>query len=117
MSEQNGRRVQRDPSRRVRPRLVWGGTAAALIGCSIATVGGVVTSWTWTGSGAAVLVVGAAVAFRGGIMRDTSSGGVRSELAHLIHGEDRQGVAPGDISNAPPPRRHFASRFVPSAAP
>ena len=110
MSEQNGRRVQRDPSRRVRPRLVWGGTLAALIGCSIATVGGVMTSWTWTGSGAAVLVVGAAAALRGGIMRDTSSGGVRSELAHLIHGEDRQGVAPGDMVTHP--RAVATSRHV-----
>jgi len=92
---------RRGPSRRrVRPRLVWGGTLVAVLGCCAAAVGGVVTSWTWTLAGGALLVAGATAAYRGGVMRDTSSG-VRPELAHLIHGEDRQGVAPGDMVTSP----------------
>lgn len=88
---------QRGPSsRRVRPRLVWGGTLVAVLGCCAAAVGGVLLSWTWTLIGGALLALGATAAYRGGIMRDTSSG-VRSELAHFIHGEDRQGVSPGDM--------------------
>lgn len=101
--QDEGRRSARPlgPSgRRVRPRLVWGGTLVAVLGCCAAAFGGVATSWTWTLAGGALLGAGALAAYSGGVMRDTSSG-VRSELAHLIHGQDRHGVAPGDMVTSP----------------
>jgi hypothetical protein len=94
----------------VRPRRVWGGTAVALVGCGILAVGGVSTSWMWALPGVVVLVVGATVAYRGGILYDARSGGLRPELSQTIHGQARQGTAPGDM--VADPRAVASSRRV-----
>lgn len=61
------------PTRTVRPRWVWGGLVALLLG--LAAVGWAIidSSITWTAIGVVVLVVGAVASLRGGLLYDVDT--------------------------------------------
>lgn len=88
----------------VRPRRVWSGLALGLLGV------GLFALWTATWrpaagiAGVALMLLGAGVAWRGGILYDTrgshdphGSPGASQELADLAHNRVHRGTAPGDM--------------------
>ncbi|SFC64405.1 hypothetical protein SAMN04487968_10918 [Nocardioides terrae] len=115
MSEEARRR--RD--RAVRPRLVWGGVAAALVGGVLITLGMmevVAASGVWLVAGVAMLLAGIAVAARGGILFDTRTGGQASaELREIAHGSGHVGVEPGDMVSGPVAERAATPSMSPLA--
>jgi hypothetical protein len=89
----------------VRPRRVWIGTLLAILGLVVVSVGLVLLSWPWSLTGTVIALGGAVVAWRGGILYDVHSSGVRSELGEVVHGTVREGVAPGETVHASPEAR------------
>jgi hypothetical protein len=87
-------RVHEPNDARVRARLVWGGTLTALLGIVVAGLG-VIRLDLWIGvAGAVLLLLGALVAWRGGVLNDTR-GDVHPvrELEEVVHGDVHQGVS------------------------
>lgn len=82
----------------VKPRSVWVGTLAMLLGFVVGGLGVVLTSWWLSAAGAAAFLVGALLGWRGGIMYDVHGGGTPgAELQDVIEGETRRGEQPGEI--------------------
>lgn len=84
--------------RTVRPRWVWAGMIAALVGAAALGLG--ITRWSLAPVvvGAVLLAAGAAAAIRGGILYDTHSGRpLRAELSDVGHDQGHQGTSPGDM--------------------
>lgn len=86
----------------VRPRLVWGGLALAVVGVVAIGLGLTVLGRpVWIG-GVAALLVGAVLAWRGGILNDAGSGLRPEEEAQaVIHGDVHEGVHPGQAVESP----------------
>jgi hypothetical protein len=92
---------------RIRSRLVWAGVAGAVVGMVLIALGMVLgVAWlAWLG--VAVLVIGAVVAWRSGILYDVhSSGSLAHEKAALAAGGTVPGHAPGDLEHDEAARRH-----------
>jgi hypothetical protein len=92
---------------RIRSRLVWTGVVGAVAGMVLIGLGMVLgLAWlAWLG--VAVLVVGAVVAWRAGILYDVhSSGSLAHEMAALAAGGTVPGHAPGDLEHDEAARRH-----------
>ena len=104
-SRVGARSGRRGPERTVRPRAVWAGMILAIAGAGMACMGGVRLSWAWSVAGALLLVIGAGVAWRAGILRDTHSGDPRTELDQVARGGVRQGTSPGETLSSDAARR------------
>lgn len=81
---------------RVRPRWVWAGTGCTIAGASLAGIGVAHRSWTWSGAGGLLVVLGAVAALAGGILYDVHSGSPREELRQVLRGGVHRGVRPGE---------------------
>jgi hypothetical protein len=81
---------------RVRPRLVWGGTAAAVAGMVAVALGMVLDRTGLTVAGAALVLLALAVAWRGGIMYDVHTRGSGEDVGSVVAGERHEGVVPGE---------------------
>lgn len=94
--------MSRPKSPTVSPRLVWGGLAVAIAGAVTISVG-IMADWIVVSIvGAVVLLVGAALAVRGGIMFDArSTMAPGEELGHLASGDDLPATVPGDTYDDP----------------
>lgn len=80
---------------RVRPRLVWGGMGAAVLGVCASGLGVMMRNGWSTWGGAAVIVVGLLIAWRGGVMYDTrGQEPPHHELQELVEGGEHRGVSP-----------------------
>lgn len=74
---------------RVHPRMVWAGTALAVLGLVAVSVGIIDTSWWWSLAGIAVLVVGALWAWRAGLRSDGRVDDPGAEVDDVVHGTPR----------------------------
>lgn len=74
---------------RVHPRLVWAGTALAVLGLVGISVGIIDSSWWWSVAGVVVLVVGAVVAWRAGVRSDGRVEDPAAEVDDVVHGTTR----------------------------
>jgi hypothetical protein len=110
------------PANLVHPRWVWVGVATAIVGMVLVGVEMMIGTTTWTLVGAAVIIIGLAVGWRGGIMYDVhASKALHHELPEIIRNDVHQGISPGDQRHGQPPKRqtepHNGQRSQPPAAP
>ncbi|MGA8846898.1 MAG: hypothetical protein WB471_09825 [Nocardioides sp.] len=90
----------RTADRAVRPRGVWAGVALAVVGASLAGLGVALGSWVISLVGVAVLLAGAVVGARSGVLYDVRGvDSVSDELSDIRHDATYSGVAPGDMSD------------------
>ena len=96
--------MNRDKQPTVRPRYVWLGLILGLIGAVVIGLGISFESWAWAIAGIVVLAIGGALALLGGVIYDAHPGprSVRSKQA--LHGDTREGIAPGDMVDDPKAR-------------
>ena len=81
----------------VRPRWVWGGLLAALVGIVVLGIGIMMLSAVVSAVGAVVLLAGGAASTYGGVMDDAGPHVTpQEELEQVEHGVVHEGVAPGD---------------------
>jgi hypothetical protein len=81
----------------VRPRRIWLGVGSAVAGMVLTGVEMTVGTTGWTLVGAAVIVVGLLVAWRGGIICDTHADkALRHEVKAVVQGDVHQGTSPAD---------------------
>ena len=85
----------------VKPRGVWIGLVLALAGAVVIGLGVAFSSWIWAIAGIVVLVVGGALAIRGGVMYDAHRVSAADEVKQAVHGEKREGVQPGAMIEDP----------------
>ncbi|HEX2894007.1 MAG TPA: hypothetical protein VHO29_08395 [Marmoricola sp.] len=77
----------------IRPRLVWGGLAVAILGMVVLALGLMVSSAVWLVIGAVLLAAGVVVGVRGGGLHDTHRPGLMTEEARaVVHGSTRRTV-------------------------
>lgn len=90
------------PDRLVHPRYVWTGTALAIVGLVVTGVGLMAESVVTSVLGVVAMVIGAGIAWRAGIMRDThtASSGVH-EVSDVSQGRVHPGTIAGDMMHAP----------------
>jgi hypothetical protein len=95
------------PVHLVHPRWVWVGVATAVGGMVLAGVEMMVGTTAWTLVGAAVIVIGLAVGWRGGIMYDVhATKALHHEVPEVIRGDVHEGISPSDQQHGQPTRRH-----------
>ena len=99
--------IRRTGEHVVKPRWVWGGLVVALVGGSLVVLGMSTASLAWAICGAALLLVGASLAGRGGILHDAyrTPSQATEELAQALAGGEHQGVAPGEMVDNPDAQR------------
>lgn len=86
----------------VDPRSVWSGLALAIVGSIVIAVGVIEDSVITSLIGFVVLLIGAGVAIRGGIIYDAlPAAALTAELADVMHGRPHEGVAPGQKYDDP----------------
>ena len=86
----------------VDPRLVWIGLVVAIVGSVVIAAGIIADSVTTSLVGFVVLLVGAGVAIRGGIIYDAlPAAAFGDELHDALHGHPHEGVAPGQKYDDP----------------
>jgi hypothetical protein len=86
-----------EPEHSVHPRWVWSGVAVAIAGMVLAGVEMMIGTTTWTLAGAAVIVTGLVVAWRGGIMYSVHANkSLHQEVSEVVHGDVHEGISPSD---------------------
>jgi hypothetical protein len=110
------------PANLVHPRWVWVGVATAIVGMVLAGVEMMIGTTAWTLVGAAVIIIGLAVGWRGGIMYDVhASKALHHEVPEIIGNDIHQGISPSDQRHGQPTKRqaepHNGQRSQPPAAP
>jgi hypothetical protein len=108
------------PANLVHPQWVWVGVATAVVGMVLVGVEMMIGTTTWTLIGAAVIIIGLAVGWRGGIMYDVhASKALHHEVPEVIRNDVHQGISPSD--HGQPTKRqaepHSGQRSQPPAAP
>ena len=92
---------------RIHSRFVWAGVAGALVGMVLVGLGMVLGPAWLAWLGVALLLAGALVAWRSGILYDVhSSGSLAHEKAALAAGGTVPGHAPGDLEHDEAASRH-----------
>ena len=89
----------------VRPRRVWAGVTAALVGAAVLGLG--ITDWMIvpTVTGSAILAAGMVTAVAGGVLYDTHGARpVRAELDEVRRGDVHDGTVPGEMLGDVPQR-------------
>ena len=86
---------------RVHPRGVWGGLALALLGAALIGLGVALESWPWAIVGIVVLLAGAGLGLRGGVLYDVHRQHPGQEVEQVVHGDAHRGVAPGEMVHDP----------------
>jgi drug/metabolite transporter (DMT)-like permease len=89
----------------VQPRRVWGGLALALAGAALIGLGVALESWPWAIVGIVVLLAGAGLGLRGGVLYDVHRQHPGREVEQVAHGDVHRGVAPGEMVHDPRVRR------------
>ena len=89
----------------VRPRQVWSGLALALLGAALIGLGVALGSWPWAIVGIVVLLGGAGLGLRGGVLYDVHRQHPGQEVEQVAHGDVHAGVAPGEMVHDPQVRR------------
>jgi hypothetical protein len=85
------------PVHLVRPRWVWIGVATAIVGMVLAGVEMMIGTTAWTLVGAAVIIIGLAVGWLGGIMYDVhATKALHHEVPEIIRGDVHEGISPSD---------------------
>jgi hypothetical protein len=110
------------PANLVHPREVWVGVATAIVGMVLAGVEMMIGTTAWTLVGAAVIIIGLAVGWRGGMMYDVhASKALHHEVPEIIGDDVHQGISPSDQRHGQPTERqaeqHNGQRSQPPVAP
>jgi hypothetical protein len=99
-----------DRPRLVRPRWIWIGVALGVIGIVATGIGLMAQSWPTVVVGVAALVLGAASALAGGVMRDVhSSRSLSQEVQDVGEGNAHEGTVPGQSIDDPDIRKSAAA--------
>lgn len=89
----------------VRPRWIWIGLLAAVVGMVVAGLGVTWLSWPWSLAGALVLLSGIALALAGGVMYDAHVAPPSQELHQVLEGGVQDGLSWHETSATPTSRR------------
>lgn len=82
----------------VRPRRVWGGLLFALVGAGLVGLGVAALSRTLAAAGAGLVLAGAAVALRGGVLYDgVTALSLRAEMRGVVAGGAHRGSRAGQM--------------------
>lgn len=88
----------------VRPRWVWAGTALAVAGVVVGGIGATFPIWWLVGVGVVLLLVGAVLALKAGVLYDVRGSDPGSEVGSVVHGDVHEGVVPGETRSTPAAR-------------
>ena len=83
--------------RELHPREIWAAVAVLFLGMLVAAAAVLLLNWYLAGAAAALMAIGAILAWHGRIMRNVHArSAMNQELGELEHPDESEGVDPGD---------------------